>query len=163
MTPRRRLLFAALVLAQALVPLVIIGGNELALARGTEVRLRTVPIDPVDLFRGRYVVLRYEISRLPAVYPARRGDTVYVELEEQDGAWTGTLAVPERPESRPFIRGRVTRVHGDEVDVEYGIETYFADEAEARRLEREAGRRLRVDVVLDRDGRARIEGVELVG
>lgn len=157
MSRARRLVFVALVVAQALVPLGLIGWNELALARGTEVRLRTVPVDPVDLFRGRYVTLSYEISNLP-VEGAARGDTVYVELARRGDVWTGDRASLVRPDGDgPFIRGVVTAG-----GIEYGIETYYADEDEAQRLEREAAGRLHVDVVLDADGRGRVAGVEVV-
>lgn len=162
MSSRRRLLFLLLVAAQALVPLGLIAGNELALARGTEVRLRTVPVDPVDLFRGRYVTLRYEISRLPVAGDARGGDTVYVALSEHGGVWSGGRAERRRPDGGTFVRGRVVRVTDGTAELEYYIETYYADEDEARRLEREAGSRLHVLVVLDGDGRARIAGVEVV-
>jgi uncharacterized membrane-anchored protein len=156
-TGRRRIVFWALVVVQALVPLGLIGWNELALATGTEVTLRTVPVDPVDLFRGRYVTLRYEISGLPVEPGTRAGDTVYVALREDGGRWTGDRATRERPDDDTVIRGRFTGS-----TIVYGIETYYADEDEAPRLEAEGGDGLDVHVVLDGDGRARISGVEVV-
>ncbi len=158
MTPRRRLLFLVLVALQALTPLALIGWNEVALARGTEVRLRTEPLDPVDAFRGNYVDLRYEITSIRSCELVRRGQTVYVQLHEVRGRWTGDCATPIEPDERPFIRGRVTDVERDQVEVDYGIETYYIDEREAQRLERRG--RLDVDVVLDRHGKARIRRVE---
>jgi uncharacterized membrane-anchored protein len=157
MTGRRRLVFWTLVAIQALVPLGLIGWNELALARGTEVTLRTVPVDPIDLFRGRYVRLGYEISRLPVEPGTEHGDTVYVLLREVDGVWTGEQGTREPPGGGTFIRGTYTGG-----TIEYGIGTYYADEDEAPRLEAEAGRGLLVHVVLDDDGRARISGIEVV-
>lgn len=157
MTGRRRLVFWMLVAIQALVPLGLIGWNELALARGSEVTLRTVPVDPIDLFRGRYVQLRYDISQVEVERGTRPGDTVYVALHEVDGVWSGEQATRERPAGGPFIRG--TYLGGL---IEYGIETYYADEDEAPRLEAEAGRGLLVLAVLDDDGRARISGIEVV-
>jgi hypothetical protein len=56
---------------------------------------------------------------------------------------------------RPVIRGDA----GDGFAV-YGIETYYADEDEAPRLEGLQGRLL-VDIVLDDDGKARIDGVRV--
>jgi uncharacterized membrane-anchored protein len=157
MSGRRRLVFFALVGVQALVPLGLIGWNELALARGNEVVLRTVPVDPIDLFRGRYVTLSYEISRLPVARGTARGETLYVRLHEREGLWVGERATRERPAGGTFIRGRY-----EGGSIEYGIETYYADEDEAPRLEAEARRGLDVHVVLDDDGRARISGVEAV-
>lgn len=157
MTGRRRILFWALVAVQALVPLGLIGWNELALASGTEVTLRTVPVDPIDLFRGRYVTLRYEISEAAVEPGTRAGDTVYVALREDGERWVGDRASRERPDGDTVIRGRYTGS-----TIVYGIETYYADEDEAPRLEAEAGAGLDVHVVLDDDGRARISGVETV-
>ncbi len=162
MTARRRLAFWALVAAQALVPLVLVGWNEVALATGERVRLATVPVDPLDLFRGRYVTLRYGISSLRVNGDVERGATVYVPLTKGGGGvWSGSYATPIRPEGGTFIRGRVTSRPAGAVTIEYGIETYYADEDEAPELEQSAGRgRLYVDVVLDDDGGAKIDGIE---
>jgi uncharacterized membrane-anchored protein len=149
---RRTLAFLAIVVAQALVPLLLIGWNEVQLARGRDVVLRTVPVDPIDLVRGRYVELRYEISTLPAP----EGATVYVPLREVEDRWVGAYATTDRPDGGVFIRGRATGQ-----GIVYGIETYYADEEEAIRLEREAGDGLDVRVSLDDEGKARIEGVEV--
>lgn len=149
--------FIALVAIQLLVPLAMIGWSELALARGTQVTLATVPVDPIDLFRGRYVTLSYEISTLPARGGPGRGDSVYVPLRREGDRWTGAFALTRRPDGGTFIRGTW---EGPQRIV-YGIETYYADEDEARRLEREAGGGLLVHVVLDGGGRARISGIEV--
>ena len=159
MSPGRRLAFLVAVAAQAVLPLGLIGWNEVQLARGTEVRLRTVPVDPLDLFRGRYVRLRYDISSVRVPRDVAPGATVYVPLRREGEHWTGGAATRERPDGGTFIRGWVTEVYGGRAQIEYGIETYYADEDEAPRLERE---RLYVDVVLGPDGKARISGVEVV-
>ena len=48
--------------------LIIIGGfvayQEFTLKTGQEVLLKVQPVDPRDLFRGDYVVLRYDITRV---------------------------------------------------------------------------------------------------
>ena len=154
MSNRRRNAFLAVVALQAILPLALIGWNEVALARGTDVVLRTEPLDPVDLFRGRYVELRYAISSLRTDAP--EGTTVYVPLTKAGGVWVGNRATTERPSDGVFIRGRV----GPDRIV-YGIETYYADEDRAPELEREAGDGLLVHVSIEPDGQARIEGVEV--
>lgn len=154
MTRRRRNAFVLVVALQLLVPLALIAWNEVALARGTEVTLRTVPVDPIDLVRGRYVTLRYPISNLQVPDGVAPGDTVYVPLHREGDAWTGELVTAERPDGL-FIRGRFSA--GGLV---YGIETYYADEETAQRLERSAGDLL-VRVSIGSDGHARIKGVEV--
>ena len=154
MTRRRRLLFVALVAAQAILPLTLIAWNEQALASGTHVTLKTAPVDPLDPFRGRYVTLSYEISRLPSGYGPSA--IVYVPLRDGGTAWVGGAPTSTQPADGAFIRGRV----GSSGRIEFGIERYFTDEDEARRLE--AAGPLLVDVVLDGDGGARIAGVRPV-
>ena len=148
---RRTAAFVVLVALQALLPLLLIGWNEVQLARGTDVVLQTAPIDPIDLVRGRSVELRYDISSLSA----EPGTTVYVPLRRAGDHWTGTFAVVHKPSEGVFIRGRATPS-----GIVYGIETYYADEDEARSLER-VTEPLLVHVSLDDDGKARIESVEV--
>jgi uncharacterized membrane-anchored protein len=160
MTRARRIAFWLVAALQALVLVAMIGLNEVALATSDEVTLRTVPVDPVDLFRGRYVTLRYEISMLGVEGGMEPGDSVYVPLHEAEGAWTGSYGYASPPPDGKFIRGTVRQLAGQSAQIEYGIETYFTDEEDARRLER-AGTLL-VTVAVDDGGQARISRVEPV-
>ena len=154
MTRRRRLLFVALVAAQALLPLSLIAWNEQALASGPRVTLKTAPVDPVDPFRGRYVTLRYEISSLPTGFGPSA--VVYVPLSDGGETWLGGTPTNARPDGATFIRGYVS----PSGRIEFGIGRYFTDEDEAQRLE--AAGPLLVDVALSDDGVARIAGVRPV-
>jgi uncharacterized membrane-anchored protein len=151
----RRLGFFGVVAVLVAVPLAVIGYNELKLATGEEVRLRTEPVDPIDFFRGRYVTLNYEISRVPLdVSETAPGTTVYVPLRDVGEFWKGQAAMTERPSGGRFIRGRV----GSGGQIRYGIETYFTDERKAKRYENAAGSgTLYVDVILDDEGGAKIQ------
>jgi uncharacterized membrane-anchored protein len=160
MTGRRRIAFALVVGVQALSLLALIGMNEIALATGDKVTLRTVPVDPVDLFRGNYVVLRYEISTVNVLEGTQPDDVVYVPLHEEDGRWTGGFGYPTPPSDGEFIRGTVRSAQGASANLEYGIETYYADHEEAYGLQ-SAGS-LDVTVALGDDGRAHISRVERV-
>ncbi|WP_110183001.1 GDYXXLXY domain-containing protein [Nocardioides solisilvae] len=103
--------------------------------------VRVAPVDPIDPFRGAYVSLDY-----PDLWPADSprddgwesgtdavpgdGNTIYVVLE-QDGAltvasdWTRT-----RPASSPYLACR-----DQGFSIRCGIESWFAPQDEARRLE----------------------------
>ena len=161
MSSRRRIAFLAVVVAQALVPIGMAGASETHLALGEEVRLKAMPVDPHDPFRGEYVALTYEISRVRLPLGVRPGETVYVELHEGPRRWVATRvhATPPRA-GATFIRGRV--VSGGRI--EYGIESYFVEEGQGPRLEQAIARDdLYVDVVLDDDGEAKIEEVVVAG
>ncbi|MBA3348112.1 MAG: GDYXXLXY domain-containing protein [Actinobacteria bacterium] len=138
MSRNRRIALLVAVLAQLAVPLALAGFAAADLAFGREIRLVARPVDPLDIFRGNYVVLSYDISRLGVAFEPTRGRRICARLHEENGVWNAGIGVPEGPPDGTFICGRVTRVEGDGfVQVEYGIETYFASAERAREIERE--------------------------
>jgi uncharacterized membrane-anchored protein len=150
---KRHTQIAVLVALLVAVPLVLAGWNEWRKRGGEHVLLRVEPVDPHDPFRGEYVALTYRISRVP--HPP--SGVVYVRLHRENGAWTGDRAVAERPTSGTFIRGRV---RGG--SIHYGIESFFVREGTARRYEQAVSeRRLYADVVLDDDGSALLDDLEI--
>jgi uncharacterized membrane-anchored protein len=150
---RARIAFVGVVAAMVAVPLGAIAWNELKLASGEKVRLQVQPVDPVDFFRGEYVALNYQISRI-STQGVDPGDTVYVPLRQEGDVWTGDRLTTERPHGDvTFIRGQA-RGFG----IEFGIETFFVEEGAAPRYEQAmVGGRLYADIVLDDDGKARLE------
>ncbi len=146
----RRLAFWLLVGLQALVPLGMAGWNE-AFPAKRHVLIQVRPIDPHDVMRGEYVALTYGITSLQA--PA---GTAYVRLYRDGDAWTGDIASTEKPDGGTFIRGRSNGTGR----IEYGIETFYVPEGEARRYENAMfSHRLYARVALAGDGRARLEGL----
>lgn len=153
--------------------LVIIGGfigyKEFTLKTGDEILLKTRPVDPRDLFRGDYVILRYEISRIDTKETTFKaadfesGDKVYVRLNVDDEQ-VGNLAGigKDKPAVGKFIEGEVVRVYGDNLEVEYGIESYFVPEGRGKEIEREMGK-IYTKVAIDDFGNAVIRSLVLDG
>ncbi|MFN2115258.1 MAG: GDYXXLXY domain-containing protein [Anaerolineae bacterium] len=146
---------------------------------GDTIMLRTVPVDPRSLFRGDYVVLRYEISSLDLgelAFGSRlgtfaAGDTVYVVLEP-DGtgvydAVTVARRAPDLAYGQATLRGTVQSTFGaapqQTLAVEYGIESYFVPEGTGREIERARGDSLRVEVAVDGGGRGVVRQVLVDG
>jgi uncharacterized membrane-anchored protein len=147
----------------------MIVSNEIGLRTGREVLLKTVPVDPQDLFRGDYVVLSYDISRIDtsafgqAPNAFSPGAPIYVLL-----GLTGPYSVVSGIQRQPpkdglFLKGRVHDVNDSTVRVQYGIESYFVPEGQGRRLERLRDHRLDVRAAIDHAGTARIKSVLLDG
>ena len=134
------------------------------MAFGDEVRLKAVPVDPLDIFRGNYVVLRYEISSLQVLHEVRQGDRLCADLfESSEGTYGARLALALPPTEGKTICGRARNDArgGESVGIEYGIETYYASAERAREIENAMARgQLYVVVDLDDDGSARIEKLE---
>ena len=150
---RRRLLVAVLV-AQVAVLLGIAALHGVRVAEGTRVQLAVVPVDPLDLARGAYVDLRYELEELELPDGVRDGDDVYVELERptaDDDVWTAvaTAASPDDfDDPDAFIR---LAVEDDAIGTGQ-ISTYYASSDEAKRLESDLADGGVAEVVLSGDG-----------
>jgi len=89
--------------------------------------LATQPVDPFDLVRGQYIVIRYEIGSIPLVDGVEVGDYIYVSLlEDFNGTSRYNSASSYKPSKNDlFIKGQVKSIYGNDMQVEYGIEQYF--------------------------------------
>ncbi len=130
---------------------------------GDKILLRVVPVDPRDLFRGDYVILSYDFSRIPdGAIPGHshddlRGQSIYVTLvPEADGQhWRMGEYSLEKPSSGKFLRGtiKVWNMHWRRAD--FGIESFFVQEGTGGKYEQAArSDKLSAEVVVDSSGRA---------
>jgi uncharacterized membrane-anchored protein len=162
---RRRLALAAVVFVQLALPLALAGLAAADLAFGKEIRLLAQPVDPLDVFRGNYVVLRYEISQLQVPYDVQKGQQLCADLfETASEVYSARYAYDGPAGDRKTICGHATADArgGESVGIEYGIETYYASAERAREIGASiANGRLYVVVDLDEDGGARIEKLEV--
>jgi uncharacterized membrane-anchored protein len=181
MTAERRnqwLAIGAVAAVQAAVLGWMIWERAHLLASGREVVLEVVPVDPRSLFRGDYVILGYEISRMEpsggSPQPAR-GDDIYVTLQKTEGdKWKMAGSGKEPPAGtaadQVVLKGRVdfswpaTAQTPAQTGVRYGIESFFVPEGTGRELEalvRE--KKLSALIAVDADGNAGIKGLIVDG
>lgn len=147
------------------VQLLIVGSviafKQYTVWTGETVRLAVGPVDPRDPFRGDYVTLTYEISRIdPEELIGERYayDTVYVELREgDDGIWDAVAIHDDRRHEfagTVLLKGRSEYSNGDSMSVRYGIEQLFIPEGSGRDIPWERREEIAVEVKVDRFGNA---------
>ena len=142
--------------------------KEFTLKTGEELMLKTRPVDPRDLFRGDYIVLDYEISRLDInslqtdAIRFNESDRVYVALSNEEGYGAASGVYKNQPKGL-FLKGTVKRVDGSQITIEYGIESYFVPEGEGWEIQRQSGRGLEAKVVIDKFGNAVLKSIFLNG
>ena len=128
-------------IAALLLQLVIMGGvfvnGFYPLWIGEEIRVKTVPVDPRDLFRGNYARLSYAFSNFESE-DLRPGDVVYLPLTRDGELWTAGEPGHQKPEQGLFLRGRVSaNPWRGGSRLRFGIEALFAPKEKALALERE--------------------------
>ena len=151
------------------------------LRNGTEIKLKTLPVDPRDLLRGDYVILSYPVSTIPASIVA--GEVPKVNGRERlmvrlkpgaDGLWTATEAsfgaLPAQEGSvllrtLPFDYYSVTDgVLPETLFVSYGLERYYVPEGEGKVLEEARNQEeLEVEARVSADGTPQIARLILRG
>ncbi len=178
-----RAVATALLLALGLLALV--QQRASILSSGTEIRLRTVPVDPRDLFRGDYVVLAYPISVVDTGKDGAgytRGETVYVTLRRDGEGFARAAGVSrDRPATSGdtvVIAGRVTSTSacalndagefdcsGDRrrLRIAYGIESYFVPQGEGKAIETTDKARIEVVAAVSASGQAAIKRLLIDG
>lgn len=152
-------------LASVALQLGVVGGmvaaEELSMSGACLVRLKVVPVDPRDFFRGEYVMLGFETAGvINRDLPGERSGDVYLTMVPGDA---GTHMVPSRasqtrPESGPFLKGRFRNTMGNRVL--FGIEAFFVQEGEGKRWEtaiRE--KKVFAEVLVSPSGKARLKGL----
>ncbi|NBB47313.1 hypothetical protein GVN24_03410 [Rhizobium sp. CRIBSB] len=176
--------FAAIAIFIAATQTAILGymieGRASILRSGTEVLLKTAPVDPRDLLRGDYVVLTYEVSRISKTLISgtkpEHGDEarLHVRLKPgADGFWTVSQASFDpllAEEGSVVLLTQPMKIYNWEwesagnLTVSYGIERYYVPEGEGKPIEdgRNDGR-VSVAARVSDDGQAQIRALMLDG
>ncbi len=179
-----RALATALLLG--LVLLALVEQRARILRGGTEIRLRSVPVDPRDLFRGDYVILAYPISTVEADAAGQpgfeRGERVYVSLGRDEQGFAKATGVtrdwPKAGDGTVVIAGRVTSTsacatneNGDfdcsgrrnRLRIAYGLESYFVPQGEGKAIETTDKARIEVVAAVSSSGEAAIKRLLIDG
>lgn len=160
---RRDVLVAGVVFQVLVLLSMILSAAEPLVASGSRtVLLRVVPVDPRDLFRGDYVTLSYDVSRMPVAgaLPGTSGQTVFVTLApEADGRhYRGVSAsvTAPGPGALPYLRGTLSGPGR----ITFGIESYFVPEGQGKPYEDAArNRKLSAEVAVAPDGQPALKGL----
>ena len=178
-TSRGRLLAIGIVaLVQTAALAWMIGDRVRLLKTGREIVLPVVPVDPRDLFRGDYVTLSYDISRIQLAAdldtkPIRETPYFVVLEKSPDGAWTAARTGEFEPgplaPGEVLLKGTLDRTFGWASGrrwrvAHFGIEKYFVPEGTGRQLEQAArDKKLAAVIAVDASGRAAIKGLVVDG
>ncbi|KOA18817.1 hypothetical protein CLHOM_27560 [Clostridium homopropionicum DSM 5847] len=133
---------------------------------GTEILIKTKPLDPTDVFRGDYVRLNYEINEIPDEkldedileykstkdeynpYEDLRGKNIYVTLKKNGNYYELDKATLKKPKEGIYLKAKyyhslflqeVTNKPSGIV-VNYRLDNYFVPENTGKELEEKASK-----------------------
>ena len=131
--------FAVTVALQLLIPAKMIYDSEMTGKHGTVYKFKTVPVDPTDFLRGKYITLNYEA----AVYETADttftgGDQIYVLLaKDKEGFASVTALSHDEPEDDvDYVLADVAHSYGGRVHIEFPFERFYMNENKAPAAEK---------------------------
>lgn len=133
----RRIRLALVCLLQLVLVGVAVWPQLSARLTGEQYRLAVAPVDPIDPFRGAYVTLDYPGLSQPSDSPpsdSQPSGELFVPLRRDPAGdlWEPQQAQHQRPAAGPYLR-----CDSDGWQLRCGIESLFASQRDAKRLERE--------------------------
>ena len=169
---RERKVLLITVAAQLVILVGMIALRALPLVTGKTVLVKVAPVDPRDLFRGDYVILSYDFSRvsqdeIEGLSDEERGSrrklegrAVYVPLvPDSNGVhMRAGNATVVKPEAGLFLKGHMKR-YGS---MEFGIEAYYVQEGTGIRYEQAIrDRQLSAEQADTSSGQAALRGLRI--
>jgi len=146
-------LFLLVAAAQLYVPVKMILGQEDTLDNGTAYKFRTMPVDPNDPFRGKYVALSFvdDYFVTDDSHKFERGDLVYVSLEKvaEGYARVSDLTFDPPQTGADYFQATASyssnrKEFGDtSVNINFPFDRFYMEESKAPKAEKEYNRRSR--------------------
>lgn len=131
-------LFCMLAIIQIAVPLSMIIRREHVLRAGEQFKFKTAPVDPIDVFRGRYVAIGIEENRtaMPKGLTLQYGQKVYAIIEADESGFARLKGVSLSPPSgKMYVRVKVDYAGSSEVTLMYPFDRYYMEEGSAPKAE----------------------------
>ncbi len=127
--------FLVMVAAQWYVPGSMIWEQERTLTEGTPYKFKTRPVDPNDPFRGKYIVMRYEIDSyaFKDSIPEFSREEMYVYIKEGKDGFAEVAEVSATPLQTDWDYVKVSDAYiiGKEIHFDLPFDRFYMEESKA--------------------------------
>lgn len=130
--------FIAAALLQLSVPVKMIIDSETTARDGTEFRFRTIPVDPTDYLRGKYIILNYELDEYKVTDTTfATNDPVYIVLKkDKDGFANIKALLHEEPANESdYVQATVNHNYDGTMYIDFAFNRFYMDENKAAEAE----------------------------
>lgn len=127
------ILFIVMCLAQLAIPGKMIWDSESALRGGTAYKFQTMPIDPYDPFRGKYITLRFQATHIrDSTNNWASGEPVNVVFNTDSAGFAAIDYLTREEPEEPYLRTKVDYVNiGGEVFIRLPFNRFYMEESKA--------------------------------
>lgn len=140
---RKKITFAIFILValgQLYVPAKMIMDREEILQKGKSFYFKATPVDPTDPFRGKYITLNFEASRVKTTdqHDWVNGEPVYLLLatDAEGFARVQDVASTQPTDTTDFLAAVVDYTTSDALVVELPFDRFYMEESKAPEAER---------------------------
>lgn len=134
------ILFIGAAIAQLLVPMTMIFGQETVLKEGKVYKFKTEPVDPSDPYRGKYITLRYNInSAITKDSVWEHKQDVYVYIKEDSLGFAELVEVSKAPTNseNDYVIAKARRQYKNSKRVYFNLpfNRFYMEESKAKPAE----------------------------
>lgn len=136
------ILLILVAIAQIFVPAKMLYDSEENIRTGIIYKFRTIPVDPNDPFRGKYITLRYNSNRFKTgnFEDWYRYQEVFVKFKTGKNGFAKIASVSStKPDSYFYLKAQIRRVikkDSTELVIKYPFTKYFMEETKAPKAEK---------------------------
>lgn len=129
------LLFSLMVIAQIVASAQIVYKHEATIHSGNVYKFITAPIDPSDPFRGKYIVLDFEMdiyNTESSGWESYDNAYLYLSKDEKDFAVIDTLSRTKLDTNlNDYVEVEIRGQHSNQVYFDLPFDTYYMEETKA--------------------------------
>lgn len=131
--------FIALAIAQLFISSKMIFDNQKIVDEGVVFKFKTVPIDPYDAFRGKYITLNYEIESYKTNdQKLERDDNVFITISNDSLGFAKIDSILlDKPDylSPNYFEATVSINYNGIVRLNFPFDRYYMEETKAQKAE----------------------------
>lgn len=124
---------------QLSIPVKMIYDSEMTERHGTEFLFKTVPIDPTDPFRGKYITLDYAIATYATNDSTfKNEEQIYVVLKKDQKGFAEIASVlhDEPDNEQNYVIANVNHSYGGKVHIDFPFNRFYMEESKAPEAEK---------------------------
>ena len=127
------LIFILIVIAQLYVPLQMIFNQEDIIKTGAEFKFQTVPVDPYDPFRGKYITLFFKEREITVNNATkwRSGETIFatINMDKKGFAKISSISKTKPKNNESYLKLKIGfALNNNKIAIDFPFDRFYMNE-----------------------------------